>query len=82
MKRPSTSAEPIRVAHIILGLQMGGEERLLVEMARHRDAARFEWTVIVLGPRGPLADDLEAAGVAVTGALVLPGSDDLTVRPL
>ena len=55
----------IKVAHITLGLEIGGQERLLVEMARHADRARFEWTVIVLGPRGPLADALEAERVRV-----------------
>jgi glycosyltransferase involved in cell wall biosynthesis len=55
----------LRVAHVTLGLDVGGQERLLVEMARHRDKARFDWTVIVLGSRGNLADALEAAGVRV-----------------
>jgi glycosyltransferase involved in cell wall biosynthesis len=55
----------LRVAHVTLGLDVGGQERLLVEMAQHRDKARFDWTVIVLGARGNLADALEAAGVRV-----------------
>jgi sugar transferase (PEP-CTERM/EpsH1 system associated) len=53
------------VAHVTLGLEVGGQERLLVEMARHRDRERFRWTVFVLGPRGPLAEPLEADGVRV-----------------
>ncbi len=55
----------LRVAHVTLGLDIGGQERLLVEMARHRDVARFDWTVVVLGGRGVLADALEASGVRV-----------------
>jgi len=55
----------LRVAQITLGLEVGGLERLLVEMARHRDVSRFDWTVFVLGGRGPLADELEDAGVRV-----------------
>jgi glycosyltransferase involved in cell wall biosynthesis len=55
----------IHVAHVTLGLDVGGQERLLVEMARHRDRARFRWTVIVLGQRGPLAEPLEADGVRI-----------------
>ncbi len=54
-----------RVAHVTLGLDVGGQERLLVEMARHRDMARFDWTVVVLGGRGILAEALEATGVRV-----------------
>jgi sugar transferase (PEP-CTERM/EpsH1 system associated) len=59
------TAAKVRVAHVTQGLDVGGQERLLVEMARHRDAARFDWTVIVLGTRGKLADAIEAAGVRV-----------------
>jgi glycosyltransferase involved in cell wall biosynthesis len=55
----------LRVAQITLGLDIGGQERLLVEMARQRDRARFDWTVIVLGRRGILADALETDGVRV-----------------
>ena len=55
----------LSVAHLTLWLRIGGAEQLLVEMARHRDRARFEWTVIVLDDRGPLADGLEADGVRV-----------------
>jgi glycosyltransferase involved in cell wall biosynthesis len=55
----------LRVAHVTQGLDVGGQERLLVEMARHRTRARFDWTVIVLGTRGPLADGLEAESVRV-----------------
>src|SRR5712692_2020815 len=59
------SRATLRVAHVTLGLEMGGQERLLVEMARHRDGARFDWTVFALGARGALADAIEAAGVRV-----------------
>ena len=62
----------VRVAQVTLGLEIGGQERLLVEMARQRDRARFDWTVIVLGPRGTLADAIEAAGVRVL-PLDMPG---------
>jgi glycosyltransferase involved in cell wall biosynthesis len=55
----------LRIAQVTLGLEVGGQERLLVEMARHRDRMRFDWTVIVLGKRGVLADAIEAAGVRV-----------------
>lgn len=55
----------LKVVHVTLGLEVGGQERLLVEMARHRDASRFDWAVISLGTRGPLADALEAIGVGV-----------------
>jgi len=55
-----------RLAHLTLGLDMGGLEKLLVEFARHADRRRFAPEVIVLGKRGLLADDVEACGVPVT----------------
>jgi len=61
----------LRVGHLTLGLEVGGQERLLVEMIRHADHARFECTVIVLGPRGRLADSVESAGARVI-ALDIP----------
>ncbi len=55
----------LRVAHVTHGLDMGGQEKLLVEFARHADRARFELLVVSLGGRGVLADDLEALGCPV-----------------
>lgn len=55
----------VRIAHVTQGLDVGGQERLLVEMARHADMARFEWTVISMSGRGVLADALDDAGVRV-----------------
>jgi sugar transferase (PEP-CTERM/EpsH1 system associated) len=64
MTQPLLSST-LRVAHVTLGLEVGGQERLLVEMARHRDHQRFEWTVISLRDRGTLAPTLETLGVNV-----------------
>ncbi len=58
MHRPPTRR--LRIAHVTLGLDMGGQEKLLVEFARHADRARFELCVVSLGGRGPLAEDIEA----------------------
>ena len=55
-----------RVAHVTLGLDMGGQEKLLVEFARHADRRRFDLHVVSLGSRGVLADDIEACGCPVT----------------
>jgi glycosyltransferase involved in cell wall biosynthesis len=61
----AATSRALRVAQVTLSLDVGGQERLLVEMARHRDRTRFGWTVFVLGARGNLADAIEAAGVPV-----------------
>ena len=45
---------------------MGGQEKLLVEFARHADRRCFDVRVISLGGRDELADEIEALGVPVT----------------
>lgn len=55
----------MRVAQVTLCLEVGGLEHLLVEMARQRNSSRFDWTVVVLGDRGPLAAPLGELGVRV-----------------
>jgi glycosyltransferase involved in cell wall biosynthesis len=50
------------VAHVTLGLEVGGQEKLLVEFARHADRARFDLVFVSLSTRGPLAADIEACG--------------------
>lgn len=56
------TGRPLRIAHVTLGLDTGGLEKLLVEFARHADRTRFELRFVSLTSRGVLADDLEAAG--------------------
>jgi glycosyltransferase involved in cell wall biosynthesis len=54
-----------RIAHITLGLETGGQEKLLVDFARHADRRRFDLTFISLATRGRLAADIEAQGWSV-----------------
>jgi sugar transferase (PEP-CTERM/EpsH1 system associated) len=49
----------IRIVHVTFGLEVGGQEKLLVEFARHRDADLFELPVVSLADRGALAHELE-----------------------
>ncbi len=65
-----------RVAHISLGLEMGGMEKLLVEFARHADRARYQLHFVCLESRGKLADEVEALGWSVEALGKRPG-----VRP-
>ncbi len=62
----TTTRRRLRVAHITLGLDVGGQEKLLVEFARHADRERFELMIVSLGGRGVLAEDIEAFGWPVT----------------
>jgi glycosyltransferase involved in cell wall biosynthesis len=55
-------ARRLRVVHLTQGLEVGGQEKLLVEFARHADRARVELRFVSLSDRGVLADDIEACG--------------------
>jgi sugar transferase (PEP-CTERM/EpsH1 system associated) len=50
----------LRVAHATLGLDVGGQEKLLVEFARHADREGFELVFVSLTGRGRLAADIDA----------------------
>src|SRR5712691_9004168 len=50
------------VAHVTLGLDMGGQEKLLVEFARHLDRRRFRQIFVCLGAQGVLAPSIEELG--------------------
>jgi glycosyltransferase involved in cell wall biosynthesis len=56
----------LRVAHVTLGLDIGGQEKLLVEFARHADRGRFALHFVSLTSAGALAGDIEACGWPVT----------------
>ncbi len=58
-------AEPVRVAHIITTLDVGGAEIMLQRLLSATDLARFPSTVIVLKPDGPIQPRIEALGVPV-----------------
>jgi glycosyltransferase involved in cell wall biosynthesis len=64
---------PLRVVHVTLGLDVGGQEQLLVEMARHADPRRVSLLFVSLTGRGALADDIEACGWPVTALGAPPG---------
>jgi sugar transferase (PEP-CTERM/EpsH1 system associated) len=53
------------VVHVTFGLDVGGQEKLLVELARHADRGQCPPVFVSLGKRGRLADDLEGCGTAV-----------------
>jgi glycosyltransferase involved in cell wall biosynthesis len=62
----------LRVAHVSLGLETGGQEKLLAEFARCADRDRFELVCVSLTGRGPIADAVEHHGWPVL-ALDAPG---------
>src|SRR5271166_5937411 len=66
----------IGIAHVSLGLEMGGMEKLLVEFARHAERERYQLHFVCLEGRGRLADEVEALGWPVEAMGKRPG-----VRP-
>ena len=63
----------LRVVHLTGCLDMGGQEKLLVEFAKHADRDRFELRFVSLSTRGDLADDLEGHGWPVETLQLEPG---------
>ena len=63
----------LRVVHVSGCLDMGGQEKLLVEFAKHADRDRFELRFVSLGTRGALAEDLETQSWPVTALDVSAG---------
>lgn len=57
--------EPIRVLRVITWLPVGGIERKIVEILPRLDRSRLEVSLVTIRERGPLADELEAAGIPV-----------------
>jgi sugar transferase (PEP-CTERM/EpsH1 system associated) len=58
-------AERISVFYVIWSLQMGGAERVVAELARGLDRARFRPVVCCLNFKGHLAAEVEGQGVPV-----------------
>jgi glycosyltransferase involved in cell wall biosynthesis len=61
------------VLHVTLGLEVGGQEKLLVGFARHADRERFDLRVVAIASRGPVAAEIEALGCPVTALAERPG---------
>jgi glycosyltransferase involved in cell wall biosynthesis len=62
---------PLRVTHVIAGLELGGAEMMLYKLLSSLDRARFDPAVISLSTPGPLAARIAALGVPVS-ALEMP----------
>ena len=63
---------PLRLVHVITGLELGGAEVMLYELLNATDPRRFQSAVISLSAPGPLQPRIEALGVPVH-SLGMPG---------
>jgi glycosyltransferase involved in cell wall biosynthesis len=59
------TSRPLRVAHVVGQMRVGGMEKLLIEFARHADRATVEPLFVSLGARGPICHELESLGCNV-----------------
>ena len=70
----STQSDRIRVAHVALSFAIGGAERLLVDLARHIDRDRFEFSFTAIASDGVIGTELRQTGASVQA---LEGADGL-----
>ena len=61
----SPHPKKIVVAHVILSLEIGGMEQVVVDLVKAIDRGRFEPVVICLMRLGPLGEELRALGLSV-----------------
>lgn len=74
--RPRTQIkDKMRIVQITHDLAIGGLQRVVATLCTTADPSRFECSVLCLRKAGPLADELRAAGIAVT---VLPNPGGTT----
>src|SRR5437763_666486 len=66
MRHTPSNGRHLRIAHVVLQLDVGGMEKLLVEFARHVDREKFAQHFICLGCRGAVAAEIESQGWPVT----------------
>jgi|GEM_PF-30144 len=57
---------PLRVTHVISGLQYGGAERQLSLLVQSSDPSRVRHAVVSLTELGPIGHELRSAGIDVT----------------
>jgi glycosyltransferase involved in cell wall biosynthesis len=61
-----SSPAKLRVLHVVTGLEIGGAERVLLEMVRHQVRRGYQVEVCSLRPEGPLAPEVRAICPLIT----------------
>lgn len=62
----STVPRPLKVLHLITGLDAGGAETTLLRLVSHTDRSQFQSEVVSLLPEGSLAVRFRKVGIAVS----------------
>jgi sugar transferase (PEP-CTERM/EpsH1 system associated) len=82
MTGSTSSGSPLAVAHVVLGLKVGGLERVTVNLVRGLLSSRFQPIVICLEERGEFAADIERLGVPFYVLGKKPGISWRAIREL
>ena len=72
----------MKVAHVIHGLEVGGLERLVVDLAGRSRAFGVEPSLVAFGEDGPVRAWAEAAGIPVTPLGTVRGMTPRALRQL
>lgn len=56
---------PIRIAHLVSTLGVGGQEMVILSLVEHADRRKFDPVVMALHSEGPVADRIRALGIPV-----------------
>lgn len=74
-KQPLREGRPIRLAHMVLGLNVGGLERVVLRLIERTRRDRFAPVVCALQEPGALASELDRMGVPLMVVPRRPGLD-------
>jgi glycosyltransferase involved in cell wall biosynthesis len=65
LARPISRRRPIRIFHLIAGLETGGTEMMLYKVLSHLNPELFKCKVLVMIPPGPLGAKIASLGIPV-----------------
>ncbi len=75
------AARPLKVLHIITGLQSGGAERILLHLVSHLSKEQFSCEVVSLTTEGHLGEKIRAQGIPVRALGFARGVPDPRLLP-
>src|SRR4051812_39331899 len=75
MRDARPMSPPRKIVHVVLSLDVGGLERVVLDLARSTDRDRFALTICALDAPGALAPELERLGVPLRIVRRAPGLD-------
>jgi glycosyltransferase involved in cell wall biosynthesis len=70
-------SQPIRIIHLITGLNIGGAELALFRLLQNMDRQKFDTQVVCMIPVGPVGEQIRALGIPVTSLDMVPGHPSL-----